>query len=75
MFDQTVSLDSSRDASGVAAGSVAQILQGFFRAVHGSNTLATIYHAIGIEPATSFVNSSGRPTAILDQREPIRELL
>lgn len=40
-----------------------------------SNMLSTIYHAIGIDPATSFVNSSGRPTAILDVREPIRELL
>jgi hypothetical protein len=40
-----------------------------------SNMLSTIYHAIGIDPAMTFVNSSGRPTAILDDREPIRELL
>ncbi len=40
-----------------------------------SNMLSTIYHAIGIDPATTFVNTSGRPTAILDDREPIRELL
>jgi hypothetical protein len=37
--------------------------------------LSTIYRAIGIDPATSFVNSSGRPIAILDQREPIAGLL
>ena len=32
-----------------------------------SNMLATIYRTIGIDPATSFVNTSGRPTAILDE--------
>jgi hypothetical protein len=37
--------------------------------------LSTIYQAIGIDPATTFVNNSGRPTAILDDRDPIRELL
>src|SRR6185437_11964139 len=40
-----------------------------------ANVLATIYQKIGIDPATSFVNTSGRPTAILDDREPITELL
>ncbi|HQU41261.1 MAG TPA: DUF1501 domain-containing protein, partial [Pirellulales bacterium] len=40
-----------------------------------SNLLSTIYHAIGIDPATMFTNTSGRPTAILDEREPVRELL
>jgi uncharacterized protein (DUF1501 family) len=40
-----------------------------------SNMLATIYRTIGIDPAASFVNTSGRPTPILDQREPIAELL
>jgi hypothetical protein len=40
-----------------------------------SNVLATIYKTIGIDPAINFVNTSGRPTAILDDREPIRELL
>jgi uncharacterized protein (DUF1501 family) len=40
-----------------------------------SNMLSTIYRAIGIDPATTFVSNSGRPTAILDDREPIRELL
>jgi hypothetical protein len=40
-----------------------------------SNMLSTIYRAIGIDPATSFVNASGRPIALLDQREPLAELL
>ena len=37
--------------------------------------LSTIYHAIGIDPSVTFNNMNGRPTAILDDREPIRELL
>ena len=40
-----------------------------------SNVLATIYRTIGIDPAMSFVNHNGRPTHLLDEREPIRELL
>lgn len=40
-----------------------------------SNVLSTIYRAIGIDPATTFVSNNGRPTAILDDREPIHELL
>ena len=40
-----------------------------------SNMLATIYRTIGINPATNFTNTSGRPTAILDDRQPIVELL
>ncbi len=37
--------------------------------------LSTIYRAIGIDPAQTFPSGTGRPTAILDDREPIRELL
>ncbi len=37
--------------------------------------LATIYLALGIDPAMTFPNGSGRPVHLLDDREPIRELL
>jgi uncharacterized protein (DUF1501 family) len=38
------------------------------------NVLSTIYQAIGIDPAMTFPNGSGRPMYILDDREPISEL-
>jgi hypothetical protein len=37
--------------------------------------LATLYQAIGIDPATTFPNASGRPIHVLDDREPVTELL
>jgi hypothetical protein len=37
--------------------------------------LATLYQAMGIDPARTFPNGSGRPMYILDDREPVRELL
>jgi uncharacterized protein (DUF1501 family) len=37
--------------------------------------LATIYRAIGIDPAMTFPNGTGRPVHVLDDRTPIRELL
>jgi hypothetical protein len=37
--------------------------------------LSTLYRAIGIDPAQTFVNGSGRPMHILDDREPVKELL
>jgi uncharacterized protein (DUF1501 family) len=40
-----------------------------------SQVLATLYTAIGIDPATTFPNASGRPVYLLDDREPVRELL
>lgn len=40
-----------------------------------SNVLATIYRAIGIDPATHYTSTTGRPTPLLEDREPIRELL
>ena len=36
---------------------------------------ARIYHAIGIDPAQTFPNGSGRPMYILDDREPVSELI
>jgi hypothetical protein len=40
-----------------------------------SNVLATIYQAIGIDPAMTFRDGSGRPRYLLDEREPVQELL
>jgi hypothetical protein len=37
--------------------------------------LATLYRLLGIDPATTFPDHSGRPQYLLDDREPIDELL
>jgi hypothetical protein len=37
--------------------------------------LATLYRAIGIDPAMTFTNGSGRPVHLLDDRDPVRELV
>jgi len=37
--------------------------------------MSTLYRAIGIDPATTFVNGFGRPIYIVDDREPVRELI
>ena len=37
--------------------------------------LSTMYQAVGIDPAQTFINGSGRPMYILDDREPVTELL
>jgi len=37
--------------------------------------LSTIYHALGIDPARTFPNRNGRPMYLLDDREPVTELL
>jgi hypothetical protein len=40
-----------------------------------SQVLSTLYRAIGIDPSQSFINGSGQPLCILDDRDPITELL
>lgn len=37
--------------------------------------LGTVYRAIGIDPAMTFPNGSGRPVYVLDDREPVKELM
>lgn len=37
--------------------------------------LSTLYRAVGIDPAQTFPNRNGRPMHILDDREPVYELL
>jgi hypothetical protein len=40
-----------------------------------SQLLSTLYTAMGIDPSHTFLNGSGRPMYILDDREPVTELL
>jgi hypothetical protein len=37
--------------------------------------LSTLYRAVGIDPSMTFPNGAGRPMYILDEREPVRELI
>lgn len=37
--------------------------------------MSTLYRAIGIEPSMTFPNGAGRPMYVLDDREPVKELL
>jgi hypothetical protein len=39
------------------------------------NVLATLYHVLGIDPESTIRDSAGRPMYLLDDRQPIRELL
>ena len=37
--------------------------------------LSTLYTAMGINPGHIFINEAGRPVPILNEGEPIREML
>jgi hypothetical protein len=45
------------------------------RPVSFQNVFATLYHNIGIDPRTAVSDRSGRPMYLLDDPEPIREVL
>jgi len=45
------------------------------RRVTAPQVLSTLYRAVGVDPSQTFPNGSGRPMYILDDREPVRELL
>ncbi|GIW82238.1 MAG: hypothetical protein KatS3mg105_4045 [Gemmatales bacterium] len=45
------------------------------RPISPSNVLSTLYRAMGIDPSRTFNDPSGRPIYILDEREPVHELL
>jgi hypothetical protein len=45
------------------------------RPLSAQRVLATLYRAMGIDPAQTFLNGSGRPIHIAEDREPIPELL
>lgn len=40
-----------------------------------SNVLATLYHVLGINPSQTLPDRAGRPQYLLEDREPIRELV
>ncbi len=40
-----------------------------------SQVLSTIYHALGIDPSQTFPSGSGRPMYVLDDRDPVVELV
>jgi hypothetical protein len=40
-----------------------------------ANVLSTLYQTIGIDPGMTFRDGSGRPRYLLEEREPVRELL
>jgi uncharacterized protein (DUF1501 family) len=46
------------------------------RPVHVQEVVATIYHNLGIDlEATQLLDQAGRPQYLLEQRQPIRELV
>ena len=45
------------------------------RPVTFQNVFATLYHNLGIDPATKVVDRSGRPMFLLDETEPIAEVI
>ena len=45
------------------------------RKVTPSQVLSPMYQALGIDPSMTFPNGSGRPMYVLDDRQPVRELL
>jgi len=45
------------------------------RAYSPQNVLATLYHVLGIDPGATIPDFSGRPQYLLEDREPIRELI
>jgi hypothetical protein len=40
-----------------------------------SNVFANLYHHLGIDPATTIPDHNNRPMHVLDDREPVRELM
>ena len=45
------------------------------RAVGAQNVLATLYRVLGIDPSQSLPDFTGRPRCLLDDGEPIAELV
>ena len=45
------------------------------RPVHVRGVVATIYHALGIDPKMTFIDRQNRPVALIPEEDPISELL
>jgi Protein of unknown function (DUF1501) len=39
------------------------------------NVFATLYHNLGIDPASAVSDRSGRPMYLLEEQQPIREVV
>ena len=39
------------------------------------NILATLYHVLGIDPSATIPDHNGRPQYLLDDRQPVQELI
>jgi Protein of unknown function (DUF1501) len=45
------------------------------RPITPQQVLSTVYHSLGVDPSMTFKNGSGRPMYLLDDRQPIAELI
>lgn len=45
------------------------------RAYNPQSILATLYHVLGIDPSATIPDLNGRPQYVLDDRDPVKELL
>jgi hypothetical protein len=45
------------------------------RAYTPQNILATLYHVLGMDPSATIPDHNGRPQYLLDDRDPVRELI
>jgi len=45
------------------------------RAYTPQNILATLYHVLGIDPSTTIPDHNGRPQYLLEDRDPVKELI
>jgi hypothetical protein len=45
------------------------------RAYNPQNILATLYHVLGIDPSAAIRDLNGRPQYLLDDRDPVKELI
>ena len=45
------------------------------RPLKPADVLATIYHVLGIDLHTSFIDNTGRPIPLVDSGSPIKELI
>ena len=45
------------------------------RPLQPADLLATVYHVLGIDPRLTFKDHSGRPVPILDEGQPIEEVI
>jgi hypothetical protein len=52
-----------------------KLFQHLSRGVGAQNVIGTIYHSLGIDPKQQLNHFTGRPTQLLDDGEPLAELV